>query len=252
MSRRRAVDAGRLGALAARPGIDPRVWVTYARVLETAYDPEHGLFADVQYLPSGDQTTALVGSSLASAGAGVSTPLNVGDLVLVLVPMGDDDHGPVIVSRLWSGGARPPASGFGGEDDGTGTPIGPDVVLVAPAGAAARATTNGANIELEATGDASKLVARATDVVQLQDGSQAFVRGNDFADATGAYLDAQVVFLTALGVFFGALNTVLSAVFPAITAHMNTVVAAVNVYKTAVNTYKSARSQYLSTKVKGQ
>jgi len=103
-----SVDAGRLSALVSRPGIDPRTWVSRAKVTELGFDPEKGLFADITYLPDGETDTALIGSGYVGDGFGGYVPLKTGDLIAVVTPQGDPGEGPIIISRLWHAGAKPP------------------------------------------------------------------------------------------------------------------------------------------------
>lgn len=105
---RSSIDTGRLAAAASRPGIDPRIWLTRAVVKDVAFDPDQGLFADIQFQPDGAIETALVGAAMAGDDFGSYWPLHVDDIVLVALSMGDPADGPVIIARLWSGSEKPP------------------------------------------------------------------------------------------------------------------------------------------------
>lgn len=107
-SRRRHIDGQALASLAARPGIDPRVWHTLATVTEVGYVPEQGVFVDVRVEPHGETETAFVGVPYAGGGFGSWYPIEVGDLVMVAYPHGDSGYGPVVIARFWSGGDPPP------------------------------------------------------------------------------------------------------------------------------------------------
>lgn len=126
---RSAIDTGRLGQAVKFPGIDPRLWLTLAVVRELGVDPEHGVFADISLIPSGDKETALVGSAYTGNGYGAWAPLQADDLVLVAIPRGDPAMGPIIICRLWSGSDRPPAEL--GASNGDDPPTNP-VVVVGP------------------------------------------------------------------------------------------------------------------------
>lgn len=119
----------RLAAALRAPGIDPRLWLTLAVVRELGVDPEHGVFADLSLVPTGDKETALVGSGYTGDGYGVWAPLQKDDLVLVAIPRGDPAMGPVIISRLWSGSEKPPAEL--GASNGADPPTSP-VIVVGP------------------------------------------------------------------------------------------------------------------------
>lgn len=103
-------------SLAKRPGVDPRIWFTRARVTELGFDINNGIFADIVYLPDGDPETALVSTCYAGKNFGSYTPLDVDDIVLVAVPIGDPGEGPVIIARLWTA-ADTPAPEFASNDD---------------------------------------------------------------------------------------------------------------------------------------
>jgi hypothetical protein len=104
--------------------------------------------------------------------------------------------------------------------------------------------------------------APAAGVVILQNGSQAFVRGNDFSTALNTCLDAIKVcntavgvFATAVGVFATAVGTALPPVATA-AGTLNTAAVALNTAVTtcnaAIDVLKASSSTWLSTKVLGQ
>jgi hypothetical protein len=101
------MDMGRLSALASRPGIDPRVWITLAVVKEVGFDADEGIFADVQFMPTGEIETAFLAGDYAGDGFGSFAPVMVDDWVLVAVPGGDPNMGPVIISRFWRASDKP-------------------------------------------------------------------------------------------------------------------------------------------------
>lgn len=97
------------------------------------------------------------------------------------------------------------------------------------------------------------------------EGAQPYVRGTDFADANGVFLDALVTFLTglntvmvAVGAFATATGTALAVPFPAVGAAATTLNTAIGVFSGAIttmtsaaNTMKAQRSTYLSTRING-
>ncbi len=103
----RKLDSARLAALVARPGIDTRIHLSLAVVDHVVVDPEHGVFADITFLPGEESETAIVGSAYAGASHGLHLPLQEEDVVLVAVPDGDMDAGPVIICRMWSENDKP-------------------------------------------------------------------------------------------------------------------------------------------------
>lgn len=108
------VDFARLSAAISRPGIDPRVWVSYAivtaePVIDTsAAGQDAGVFVDLVLLPTQMQATARVGALYAGNGFGLYTPLHTDDEVLVVAPSGDPAEGLVVTQRLWSPSDLPP------------------------------------------------------------------------------------------------------------------------------------------------
>src|SRR5216683_3334457 len=107
MRGRASIDLSKLSAAAARPGIDTRIWLTLAVVKELGYDSAEGIFADVQFQPSGEIETCFVGSAYSGGQFGMYCPLRVGDTVLVAVPSGDPNNGPIIISRQWDASDPP-------------------------------------------------------------------------------------------------------------------------------------------------
>lgn len=109
----KGLDVTRLANAVSRPGIDPRIWVSYAVLQTEPFVDERpgkqGVFADVRLLPSGVMDTARVGAIYAGNGFGLYAPLHKDDEVLVCAPSGDPDEGLVIVQRLWSTSDPQPA-----------------------------------------------------------------------------------------------------------------------------------------------
>lgn len=106
------IDTERLSNAVSRPGIDPRIWVSYAvllddPVLDTEPDGKD-VVADIMLLPSGTVETARVGTLYAGNGFGFYAPLHKDDEVLVVAPSGDPDEGLVITQRFWSPADPPP------------------------------------------------------------------------------------------------------------------------------------------------
>lgn len=104
--------------------------------------------------------------------------------------------------------------------------------------------------------------APAAGVVILQNGSQAFVRGNDFSTALNTGIDAIKVLNTATGVFAtatGVFATAVGVALPPLAPPAATLVAAATtlntaivVCNTALDVLKASSSTWLSTKVLGQ
>jgi hypothetical protein len=129
---RKSVDIGRLSKAVQRPGVDPRVWLALASVKELGFDPEHGCFADVYMHPDENVETCYIDTPYAGSVEGVGfgdwAGIEVGDTVLVAVPQGDTNTGPLIIGRFWNAGDKPPLQIT---DDGT-TPTKDRWIIVKP------------------------------------------------------------------------------------------------------------------------
>lgn len=153
-----SIDTERLASAVARPGIDPRIWVSYAVLLtDPVLDMTEGgkdVFADIMLLPSGTVETARVGTIYAGNGFGFYAPLYKDDEVLVVAPSGDPDEGLVITQRFWSP-ADPPPEGLNIED----------VTLVVQSDKNLRITVQGAGKVILGGASATRGVARVDDTV---------------------------------------------------------------------------------------
>lgn len=175
------IDTARLATAVARPGIDPRVWVSYAIL---ASDPvvvttanEQDVVVDVILLPSGTVETARVGAAYAGNGFGLYMPLKQDDEVLVAAPSGDPDEGMVVIQRLWSPADLPPQAVV---DNPT------DVTLVVEPGKNLRLNVQGAG-NVYMTVDTGKVFLGSAD------GTEPAAKGTSLK----AYLDALVTQLLA-------------------------------------------------------
>lgn len=187
MARSRTVpSASRLAAMTSRPGADPRVWLTQATVTEVGYDPEAGLFADVETKPDNDRLTCLIGSSFVGNNYGSYSPVQVGDYVLVAIPNGEMEEPPVIVSRMWSSWLKPPPEIAQDDDPMTDDPTahptvraqdggkvrlvgrnGAELLVEVSDGASFHVTaSNGASVKIEATGGSTVSVTSDVSVTQ--------------------------------------------------------------------------------------
>jgi hypothetical protein len=108
---------GRIANAVSKPGIDPRVWVSYGVVTAFNVDPDHGVFADVTLHPSEEKVTARVCPLAAGGGWGIYAPLRVDDEVIVANPNGDGGDGPVVFARPWSPADLPPQEAVDNPDD---------------------------------------------------------------------------------------------------------------------------------------
>jgi hypothetical protein len=212
MPRRRSVDAGKISRLVSRPGVDPRTWITLARVVQTGFDPDHGFFADVEFEPTGEEQTCLIGAAYAGDGFGFFMPPKPDDIVVVAVPYGDQDSGPVIISRVWTGADKPMSDG------GTGNEATEDVLLYVEPGKNLRVrATGGGGITMTTEGDGDiRLQAKGGGKVKLGDTAlQPAVLGNTLYD-----------WMQTVENRFTTLGAQASTLLAAYNAHTHTVAAA--------------------------
>ncbi len=117
------IDVARLSNAVSRPGIDPRVWVSYAVLISEPYiesqEGQQDVVVDIQLMPTGEEETARVGAIYAGNGFGFYAPLHEGDEVLVCAPSGDPDEGLVVMQRLWSPADPPPQAVYENPEDMT-------------------------------------------------------------------------------------------------------------------------------------
>ena len=111
------IDVSRMRAAVSGPGIDPRVWIVWATVLERGFDPEEGIFVDVQFQPEGTIETCYLGQPYAGSEWGAHFPVEVGDTILLAVPMGDTGMVSCIIARAHNSGDKPNAELQNGEQD---------------------------------------------------------------------------------------------------------------------------------------
>lgn len=122
------MDAGRLGALVAAPGLDTRVWVSICVLAADANVTDDGVFADVHVLATAtldddgnviaQEETVRVEPDFAGDGFGffLSRPKE-GDEVVCVWPNGNYSGGGVLVKRLWSPAAQVPKKAVDNPDD---------------------------------------------------------------------------------------------------------------------------------------
>lgn len=155
-------DVNRLAKALERPGIDPRVWICLAFVVEFDIDDE-GPIVDVLLMPDQIPETARVAAEYSGPNFGFYFPLEKDDEVLVGAPNGNPDEGLVVIKRLWSKSDKPPQESI---DDPT------NIILHAK---------EGANINLVVSGDATINLGSAS--LSLEDG---IVTGKAIDSFTGS------------------------------------------------------------------
>lgn len=109
----KGLDAKGLQQVVAGPGIDPRINLSLAIVLAQpdnsaiVMDLHEGPLVDIMLMPSEQVETARVPAEFVSAAAGNWRGLSPDDEVLVALPMGDPNEGPVVIARLFNASQVP-------------------------------------------------------------------------------------------------------------------------------------------------
>lgn len=186
MGARSNIDASRLAALTARPGMDTRIWHSLAHVTAVGFDLKQGCFADLTLQPTGERETAYYGAPYAGGGFGDHCPLEIDDTVLVAMPGGDPGNGPIIIARFNNAG-DPPHADFGAGS----VPSSDRVLRVKPGQRLVIRTTDGdiviegegdANLNLRAAGTGDALLEAASgDATVNAGGDASLVAGGDVA-----------------------------------------------------------------------
>lgn len=169
-----SIDTGRLANAVSYPGIDPRIWVSYAVLLTEPYidmtNGQQDIVADILMSPSNVIETARVGAIYAGNGFGLYAPLHKDDEVMVCAPSGNPDHGLVITHRLWSPADPPPTEAAAHPEDVT--------LVVEP----------GKNLRLTVKGEGSTYITAENGKVVLgEEGATKGVARLDDTTANGAF-----------------------------------------------------------------
>lgn len=264
----RTINARSMAALTRGPGMDTRYHLVLAVVDLVVVDPEEGVFLDITIFPMEEPETAIMGVPYAGNGFGFYFPLYEEDVVLVAIPDGDTNSGPIVIARMWCKADPPPT------EVKTTTPVSQaagmytpsdDVVLrVKSAGKFKTFTAGGGTTEITIEG-AGKFILQTEsgDVeflsssgnIKMLGGTQAFVKGNEYATKLGNYLTATNNFLIAHAAF----NTAIGVGAPMSPVLIGTVQAAlvafnaaVVLYAQAIATFTTDQATYLSTRIKGE
>ena len=183
-------DCSRISEALSRPGIDPRGWLSLAVVDVWKVDPKHGVLYDVTLLPGGTPETARDGLLYGGSGYGLFRKIPIGAEVLVAIPDGDPDSGPVIIAVLWSEADPPPA-------DATESEV--FVLQVEDTKRLLLITTGGGTVDIEARGagqvnvTAAKVNVISSDINLGAAGlgvNQGVVQGEAIDSLTGATFQA--------------------------------------------------------------
>jgi hypothetical protein len=235
----RGIDPTRLGQAASRPGIDPRVWSCFGRVTDVAWDAESGGIVSVDIVggPLDGETDVVcsVAPSFAGTGAIASSPIQVGAVVVVTIPEGDVNVDPQVVGYAVGPDVTPPGTVAGQAMAGL---FGSSHVLGDPG--------HEGNVELKAL----RVVAEAIKLV-VAEPTQAFVRGNDFADALKTWLDAVDSFITTVVPLSTAADTACVGPLAALKPFFAGLTPALQTLQTRTAAFKATlvAGQMLSTKL---
>ena len=176
------------------------------------------------------------GVELAQPSGLFAVPTTTANTEAVIIRRGDEAVALVVIDK-----GAPPQNVEAGETrlHGVGGGNAAAVVRIRADGSIEVTSKTGLNVTL---------TAPAAGVVSMQDGSQAFIRGNE---ALNTAVDAIKTLNTAVGVFATAVGAG-TPLFPAVAAAAVVLNTAIGVCNTALDAFKASSSAWLSTKVKGQ
>jgi len=247
---RSMLDFGRIAEGLARPGIDTRTWVCFARIDTDpdaiVWDEELGWYADATIVEgglTGEPVLCRVGSDGQGSGLGRYSPPRAGGLVLLAVPGGDPNDECVVLRQ------------FNAYEELAPTTINGDTIVERDpqAGQVAALETHLAVFPNEdadeqwrkrrvATSGAHKLHGDTMEL-GIAGADQAFARGNDLADALEDVING-------IGLFCQTLSAAPAAP-PNGALTVASVLTAYNVLSPKITAFANARAQYLSTRIKG-
>lgn len=241
---RRTFDGSRWARLVQTPGVDPRTWVSLARVDDDddairwgAPDSEDGAvgwIVDVTFVGGALEGEGPIACRVASARGGAgeleSAPVKRGALVVVGLAEGDANVFPVILGFVSSVGCEVPS-------EVNGTMIDEDYALAT----SIRVLTGDVDEQVDGdvrrkAGGDHRVLADGDLLLATQDPTQAYVRGNDQKDA----LDD---FFQSFETWIGLVQTGISAGGGSLD---NTAITA------AVTLLRQKLSDALSTRIKGE
>ena len=209
--RRRTPDVRRLALAMRAPGNDSRTWVSAGRIDEDAeaihFDAGVGWLVDVTFYGSGledgeSQPCRVLSVGAPGQGRGEYIPPAAGAELLVVLPAGDPEAGPVALGYLTN------------EDDGHPPATVNELPIVAEATVSTAEAVSPYDTEIKVSphnrreqyeGDrfvqARNQVLEAADLLKLatRDAAQSYVRGERFVQALNGWIDAVTSYVTANG-----------------------------------------------------
>ncbi len=180
LTRRRAsqaLDTSALAQAVARPGIDPRTWVTMGVVIEVGWD--NGFVVVVRIAEGalcGEEVACDVAVPFASALTMATCPIEEGDFAVCVVPGGDANNMPIVIGFLHTGETR------------TAKKVN-DLTVDANLVQRAVVVSNAA-VDAELSFGNVRLTAEQIRLGPGAAPTQPFVRGRAFVDALEDFLDA--------------------------------------------------------------
>lgn len=227
------LDFGRVAAGVSRPGIDPRSWISMARVDvdpdAIVWDRELGWLVDVTLVGGGLDGEGPVLCRFPSSGQGVGAggydPPRAGCLVIVAIPGGDPNNDCIIIGQL--------------HDEGCAAATVVNGVDITEAFAQRTHIFAFPDEDLDAAFEHVRITGDMT--LGVPDANQPFARGNDLAGAIDDFADALILFLDSAAAVPGGFGEVTATGFT----------TAGGVLKTKAQAFKAARARWLSQRIRG-
>jgi len=198
VSTRKSPDMVRIGEAVSQPGIDPSSWANIARVDDDpdaiTWDEEIGWIVDVTFqggkLDQEGPVPCRVSAPFAAKMELESNPIAQGCEVLVVLPGGDANESPMIVGQMSNSGDCPVPLAFRAQGtESAPTPITESLMLDTHVLITEHSKRQqvGAYWRCDAT-DAAGLHAEGVTLAD-PNATQAYVRGDEFGEALGAFCD---------------------------------------------------------------
>jgi hypothetical protein len=188
-------DIGRIGAALARPGMDPRQWVSFAYANADSQVSTDGHFVEVTLAPSGQGLTCHVPAEYAGNGFGIHCIVHADDELVVIIPDGDPNHGGDVIARQYSSADSPSSEAIANPDD---------FVLVVEKDKNLRLITHGGG-KSYLNSDTKVVLASPAVHLGKEDPNDAIILGTTFRQAQGQMDSVLMAQLTVLGTLASAL-----------------------------------------------
>lgn len=228
-------DSQRIAEGMSYPGIDPRTWVSMARIDDDedaiVWNEDLGWLVDVTFVggefDGEGPVNCRVASMLQVSGVTHQRPSHAGALVVVVIPNGDPNDDAVIVAQLH-------------DVDDQSAPTEVNETSIDEDFAQETHVTVAPEEDLDQQWRNTRITAESM-IFGTHDANQPYVRGDDLSSALDSLVDAISEFAAAIAVAPVNIGTAVVALDP----------ASLTSLQIAISNFKNASENYLSTRIKG-